>query len=255
MSFPAFLSAARSLAPKAAVVLGSGLGRVVDRVAVTSEVSFADVPGFAAPTVHGHSGRALAGTWDGVPVLVFQGRMHYYEGNPWDRVTAPVRLAAELGVNRLILTNAAGGIRDDLNPGDLMAVRDHIKLLDRDAWRAAALRSASRLSGSPYSPRIVDRLTDLGLPAGTYAALTGPCYETPAEIRALAAVGADAVGMSTAVEAEAARDLGIEVAAVSCVTNKAAGLSAGPLDHKDVLRTAAAPADRLANLIGRLVVE
>jgi purine-nucleoside phosphorylase len=255
MPFAAFLSAAGSLAPKAAVVLGSGLGRVVERLAVTAEIGFADLPGFAAPTVRGHSGRALAGAFDGVPVLVFQGRTHSYEGHPRDRVTAAVRLAADLGVKRLILTNAAGGIRADLNPGDLMAIRGHIKLLDRDAWRAAALRTASRLNVGPYSPRLIDRLTELGLPAGTYAALTGPCYETPAEIRALAAMGADAVGMSTAMEAEAARDLGLEVAAVSCITNKAAGLAAGPLDHKEVLQTAAAPADRLANLIGRLVVE
>jgi purine-nucleoside phosphorylase len=106
-----------------------------------------------------------------------------------------------------------------------------------------------------YSPRLVARLTEFGLPAGTYAALTGPCYETPAEIRALAAIGADAVGMSTAAEAEAAAALGLEVAAISCVTNKAAGLSAGPLDHAEVLQNAAAPADRLANLIGRLGVE
>src|SRR5205085_6302526 len=132
MPFPTFRSAAVALAPRAAVVLGSGLGAVVGRVVATAEIPFADVPGFAAPSVHGHSGRALVGLWGGTPVLVFQGRMHYYEGHPWERVTAPVRLAAELGVKTLILTNAAGGIRPDLRPGDLMAVRGHIQLLDRD---------------------------------------------------------------------------------------------------------------------------
>jgi purine-nucleoside phosphorylase len=253
MPFPAFLAAARSLAPRHAVVLGSGLGSVVSRFRIASEVAFAAVPGFAALSVRGHPGRVLVGAWDGVPLLLFQGRMHFYEGNPWDRVTATVRLAAELGVKVLLLTNAAGGIRADLGPGDLMRIRDHIKLVERDSWRAVALRSASRLRGDIYSMRLADRFTDL--PAGTYAALTGPSYETPAEIRALAAMGADAVGMSTAVEAEAAAALGLEVAAISCITNRAAGLSAGPLDHADVLRAATAPADRLANLIGRLVVE
>jgi purine-nucleoside phosphorylase len=250
--FATFRSALAASAPKAAIVLGSGLGRVVDRLAVTAEVSFTEVPDFAAPTVHGHSGRVLAGTWDGIPVLVFQGRMHYYEGHSWERVCAPVRLAAELGITRLILTNAAGGIREDLNPGDLMAIRNHIPLLDQNDWRVLANRGDNFLSEPPYSAPLIAQMKEL--PVGTYAALTGPCYETPTEIRALAVIGADAVGMSTAKEAETAAALGLSVAGISCITNKAAGLGAGPLDHTDVLRTAAAPADRLANIISRLIV-
>lgn len=255
--FAQFRPAASALAPRVAVVLGSGLGPVADRVRVTAEVRFADLPGFAAPTVRGHPGRAIVGTWDGVPVLVFQGRMHYYEGHPWDRLTAAVRLAADLGVKTLVLTNAAGGIRPDLAPGDLMLVRGHIALLGPNDWRHAA----DPARPTPYSADLVARLRDHAaaaewtLPIGTYAALTGPCYETPAEIRALAALGADAVGMSTAAEAEAAAAVGLEVAAISCITNKAAGIGTGPLDHAEVLRTAAAPADRVANLVGRLLVE
>jgi purine-nucleoside phosphorylase len=248
-----FLATAHALAPRHAVVLGSGLGPVVARLDVAAETAFATVPGFAAPSVHGHLGRILVGTWDGVPLLLFQGRMHFYEGNPWVRVTAPVRLAAELGVKVLLLTNAAGGIRADLAPGDLMRIADHIKLVDRTAWRNVAPRSASRVSEDVYSQRLAACFTDL--PCGTYASLTGPSYETPAEIRAVAAMGADAVGMSTAVEAETSAALGLEVVAISCITNRAAGLSVGPLNHAEVLRAATAPADRLTNLIDRLVVE
>ena len=150
----------------------------------------------------------------------------------------------------LVLTNAAGGIRADLVPGELMLIERHLPLLDAAGWK-------SLVGAAPYSARLIARLQSLSaprsLPTGTYAALTGPCYETPAEIRALRQMGADAVGMSTAREAEAAHALGMEVAALSCITNKAAGLGYGPLDHTEVLQTAAAPADRLADLIAGLI--
>jgi purine-nucleoside phosphorylase len=289
MSPPAdFLAAARRLAPATAVVLGSGLGPVVDRITAAAAVPFGELPGFAAPTVHGHSGRAVIGTWDGVAVLAFQGRTHFYEGNPWERVTAAVRLAADLGVRRVVLTNAAGGLRDDLNPGDLMAVRGHVELLDPRDWRRlvgggdpspqppprsgggepdgervfapSPLRGGGWERGhftSPYTPALVARLESLGLPSGVYAGLTGPCYETPAEIRALRVMGADAVGMSTVKEAEAAAGLGLEVAAISCITNKAAGLASGTLSHGEVQEVAsrADVVGRLANLLRALAVE
>lgn len=247
MAFDEFLAVARSHPPRVAVILGSGLGAVVDRVRPVAETKFADIPGFAAPTVHGHGGRAVLGDWAGVRSLVFQGRMHYYEGHTWDRATATVRLASELGVKVLLLTNAAGGIHDQLNPGDLMAIRGHIKWLDANAWKYP-------LSTSPYSDRL---LAKTKLLAGTYAALTGPTYETPAEIRALRAVGADAVGMSTAMEAETAVALGLEVAAISCITNKAAGLSSGVLDHADVQQIAGRGdvSERMANILEGLIVE
>ncbi len=244
--FEAFQRTAASQRPRVAIVLGSGLGAVVDRVRPVAEIRFAEIPGFAAPTVHGHGGRAVLGDWAGVGVLVFQGRMHYYEGHTWDRATAPVRLAADLGVQFLILTNAAGGIHDALNPGDLMAIRGHLKLLDADAWKSPEI-------AVPYSPRLVERMN---LFAGVYAALTGPTYETPAEIRALRAMGADAVGMSTAKEAEAAAELGLEVAAISCITNKAAGLAAGALAHSEVQEVAGRGevSNRMANLLEGLIV-
>jgi purine-nucleoside phosphorylase len=208
------------------------------------------------PTVQGHKGRLAVGDWAGTPALVFFGRLHFYEGHPWDVVTGTVRVLADLGAKILVLTNAAGGIHPSLGPGSLMAIRDHIGLLSRDAWRELA---AGTRPPSPYSPRLVrvmqehETAAGRGLLAGVYAALTGPSYETPAEIRALRACGADAVGMSTAKEAEAAAALGLEVAGVSVVTNQAAGLGDRPLDHHEVLANANLAAERLGALLAHVV--
>lgn len=233
-SFAKFEADLRAFKPKAAIILGSGLGPVVDRLRTAASIEFADVPGFAAPTVHGHAGRVLAVEWGGVPVLAFRGRMHFYEGHDWHRCTATVRLAGELGTTTILLTNAAGGIHPELSPGDLMVIQHHLPLLDPQAWKAVA---EGMTVANPYTPHLVTKLQTLSEPkllAGTYAGLTGPTYETPAEIRALKAMGADAVGMSTVKEALAAAELGMDVAAISCITNKAAGLSEGKLDHTEV---------------------
>lgn len=252
-SFSDFCTIARSHAPRVAIILGSGLGSLVERVKLLATVRFADVPGFAPPTVHGHSGRVVLGLWCDVPVLMFQGRMHFYEGHEANRVTGNVRLANDLGVTTLILTNAAGGIHDSLNPGDWMVIANHLKLLTPTSWQ----ESLEAPKPSPYAPELVAALAaDPPLLIGTYAALTGPCYETPAEIRALKAMGADAVGMSTAMEAEAGASLGMRVAAMSCITNKAAGLSAGVLDHAEVQEVAGRGhvVEQFANRIERIVL-
>jgi purine-nucleoside phosphorylase len=176
--------------------------------------------------------------------------LHFYEGQPWDRVTKPVYLMSGLGVKTLLLTNAAGGIHDSLGLGELMVLRDHLFLQMPNAWKAVA---ESR--PPPYSRRLIELLQQCerergrDLMAGVYAALTGPCYETPAEIRALKTMGADAVGMSTAAEANAAAMVGLEVAAISCITNKAAGLTGGILDHREVLANAARPAERISEIV------
>jgi purine-nucleoside phosphorylase len=251
--FDTFRRAVEATAPRAAVVLGSGLADAAAAFTATASVPYAAVPGLVPPTVAGHRGRLAVGHWGAVPVVVCSGRIHFYEGHPWERVTRLVELVAGFGVNLLVLTNAAGGIRDDLHPGELMAVRGHLKLLDAGGWkRLTPLAPAGRGAGGggaepPYS------LLAASLPTGVYAALTGPCYETPAEIRALRAMGADAVGMSTAVEAEAAAAVGLTVAAVSCITNKAAGLSPEVLSHQDVERTAKTAVARLAAVLGRLI--
>ncbi len=298
-AFAAVRAAAERLGPRAAVVLGSGLSGAAAGFAPAAAVGYAEVPGLAPPTVAGHRGQLAVGTWAGVPVLVFAGRIHFYEGHPWERVTRPVRLAAELGAKLLVLTNAAGGIHPALGPGSLMAIRGHVKLLDREGWKLLASRASRSPSRSQallgnagreaplrglarkqapeearkaelcgarsqaelgnedevYSPRLVALLQQLDptLFAGTYAAVTGPCYETPAEVRALAALGADAVGMSTAMEAEAAAGLGLEVCGLSSVTNRAAGLSAGTLTHAEVADAARRAAGRVGELIGRLL--
>src|SRR5262245_6359971 len=246
--FDTFTAAVRDHAPRLAVVLGSGLGAVPRSFEELAAVRFADVPGLVAPSVHGHGGAIAIGLCAGQPLLVFRGRLHYYEGHPWNQVAAPVRLAAELGIQFLLLTNAAGGIRDDLWPGDLMVLRDHLFLQRPNAWREPA-------GTPPYSARLNEQLQsiDRELAAGVYAAVTGPCYEAAAEIRALKAMGADAVGMSTAFEAMTAAGLGLEVVAISCVTNKAAGLTAGTLDHRDVLANAARPAERISAIVTEFI--
>jgi purine-nucleoside phosphorylase len=248
--FEAFATTTRNTSPQVAVVLGSGLGSVPQRFDELASVSFADVPGLAITSVQGHSGSICLGICARSPILVFRGRLHFYEGHSWDRVTKPVYFMAGFGVKTLLLTNAAGGIHDSLGPGDLMVLRDHLFLQAPDAWK-----NVSEPRTPVYSRRLIELLQQAEcergreLMAGVYAALTGPCYETPAEIRALKAMGADAVGMSTAVEAQTAATLGLEVAAISCITNKAAGLTGGILDHREVLANAARPAERISEIL------
>lgn len=245
--FDEFAAAAREVRPRAAVVLGSGLAAAADALVTTATISYADIPGLPAPTVAGHHGRLAVGHWGGIPLAVCFGRVHLYEGHPLPVVTRLVRVLADLGVANLLLTNAAGGIRPDLDPGTLMPIREHV------TWLGPAVGGEC---GAPYSKELTEQLCEFDGPRltpGVYAALTGPSYETPAEIRALRAIGVDAVGMSTAVEAGAAVDLGLTVAAVSCVTNRAAGLSDAPLSHAHVEQTALLAVDRLADLIGRFL--
>jgi purine-nucleoside phosphorylase len=245
--------------PDAALVLGSGMGELVERLPVVSRVPFAEVPGLTTTGVAGHRGCLTLADWGGRRVLVFEGRLHFYEGHPWDRVVLPVQTAHALGARVLLLTNAAGGIDPALTPGSIMTITDHIEWTRPNCWRQPGPGALGPARPSPYSARLLDVLEkaaaelQITLHKGIYAALTGPCYETPAEIRALRAWGAAAVGMSTAREAQAGFDLGMECAAVSCVTNAAAGVSDGPLNHEEVLATAKAQSARLADLLGRVV--
>jgi purine-nucleoside phosphorylase len=249
--FSTFAEEARAGALDAALVLGSGMSALADRCQVRRRLPFPAVPGLAATSVAGHNGCLTLGDWAGRRVLVFEGRLHYYEGHAWRDVVQPVHVAQFLGAQVLLLTNAAGGIHEALGPGSLMAVRDHLEWTRSYTWRHPGPGERP----APYSARLLGLLEQaarqipLTLHQGVYAAVTGPCYETPAEIRALRACGADAVGMSTAREVRAGYELGMECAAVSCVTNRAAGLSARPIHHEEVLQTAAAQAERLAKLV------
>lgn len=241
--------------PDVAVVLGSGMSAVARRLERAESVPFADIPGLEATSVAGHGGRVTLGDWADKRVLVFEGRLHYYEGHSWSKVVLPVETAYSLSARVLLLTNAAGGIHDALTPGSLMALRDHLEWTRPYCWRLPGPGALGPPRPRPYSPRLLGLLAQaarglgMALHQGIYGAVTGPCYETPAEIRALKAWGADAVGMSTAREIQAGHDAGMECAALSCITNRAAGLSDAPLGHEEVLTTAAAQVERLADLL------
>jgi len=229
-----------------AMVLGSGFNHVLGELEIDRKISYAQVPGFPPVGVSGHAGELLIGRLGGTPVMVLSGRAHFYEGHTMALVTFAVRVLAEYGIRDLLLTNAAGGVNRLFRPGDFMLVTDHINLMGKNPLRGAAW---------PGLPRFVDltRTYDPGLQrllrraarqcrrklrSGVYLALAGPTYETPAEIRAFARLGADAVGMSTVPEAIVARQCDIRVAALSCITNLAAGRSRGVLSHAEVLEVA-----------------
>ncbi|MFM8469071.1 MAG: purine-nucleoside phosphorylase [Limisphaerales bacterium] len=234
------------LRPKLALVLGSGFGSALERVVVAKEIPYAKLPGFPQPTVQGHSGKLVLGTLGGTPVVVLSGRAHYYEGHAMAEVTFAVRVLAEFGVRDLLLTNAAGGVNRRFRPGDFMRLTDHINLMGANPLRGPCPPGLPRFLdlSQVYDPALGALLDRAAKRArvrwhrGVYLALSGPTYETPAEIRAFARLGADAVGMSTVPEAIVARHLGLRVAAVSCISNQAAGLSAHPLSHDEVLATA-----------------
>jgi purine-nucleoside phosphorylase len=255
LAFQQFAVAAQASPPIAALVFGSGMSDLGQRVQQVASISFNDLPALPATTIPGHRGLVKLGDWSGKRVLVFEGRLHYYEGHPWQTVILPVQIARSLGARVLLLTNAAGGIRDDLAPGCLLSVRDHIEWTAARAWLQPGPGALGPPRPAPYSPRLLGLMEQAGkhldkhTTAGVYAAVTGPSYETPAEIRALKRWGADAVGMSTTREIQAGFDAGMECAAVSCITNRAAGLGAGPLDHQEVLATAVKLQSQLGDLL------
>ena len=249
------LKAVQFRPPLAGLILGSGLNGVTDGLPCLFELPFASLPGMPAATVAGHRGRMCLVEFERSTLLVFQGRLHYYEGHSWDVVARPVQIAAELGVKTLILTNASGGIGVGLKAGSLMAIRDHIAAMQPNWWRQPGLGGIGSPVPSLYSVCLRALLqkaatkTELPLVEGVYACVTGPNYETPAEVRALKAIGADAVGMSTVHEVRTAAALGMEVAALSCIANLAAGISPTPLSHAEVLANVRSLKERLGKLL------
>ena len=246
--------------PRIAIILGSGMGGVADRLQNPRSISFNQIPVFEVPSVAGHKGCLTFGTWAGIPVLVFEGRLHFYEGHSWRKVVAPVMTAKTLGITHLVFTNAAGGIHKDLSPGSMMVIRDHIEWTKPYFWQTANQSNPLSKRTSPYSNRLngvlqnAARTLNIDLHFGNYGALMGPCYETPAEIRALESLGADAVGMSTAREVQTAFDVGIECLALSCITNRAAGLNGGTINHEEVLSMACMRSDVLASLLEKCLL-
>lgn len=247
-----YIRSRSSLQPKIAVVLGSGLGAFADILEDATVIPYDEIPNFARSTVEGHAGKLVIGKSRGVPIIVQQGRFHYYEGYDMEQVMLPVRAFSLLGIETVILTNAAGSIRTSVSPGTLMLIRDHINLMGVNPLRG------------PNDERIGPRFPDMtsvydrelqtlvyGLAQemaaerdgdserflwrGVYCALSGPTYETPSEIRMLRILGADAVGMSTVPEAIAARHRGMRVLGISCISNVAAGMTDAPINHEEVM--------------------
>ena len=246
--------------PRLALILGSGLGGLAARISPVVDVAFADVPGFPPAGVHGHTGRVIAGSLDEVDVLAFAGRWHLYEGYDPAIAALPVRVAHAMGADTLFVSNAAGGIRRSLRSGDLMIIRDHINLMWRNPLSGPVAPDETRFPdmSAPYDRRLAALLRVAAMDArvpvaeGVYAAVLGPSYETPAEIRMLERLGADAVGMSTVPEVIAARALGMRVAGISLIANPATGLGER-LDHDEVLAAGARAAADFERLVRAFV--
>jgi purine-nucleoside phosphorylase len=235
-----------SLEPQVALVLGSGLGGFADDFAEAVAIPYGEIPGFVTSTAEGHAGRLVIGKVGAVPVIAMQGRLHFYEGYSLEEVTFPIRVFKLLGIKRLVLTNAAGGIDTELVQGALMVISDHLNLMGVNPLRGPNdERFGPRFPdmSEAYSRALQEEAVEeahaqgIELRRGIYAALAGPCYETPAEIHMVRACGADAVGMSTVPETIVARQMGIEVLGISCITNMAAGISDEPINHAEVMET------------------
>ncbi len=249
-------------APRVALVLGSGLGALADEVQDAVALPYADLPEFPVSTVPGHAGRLVLGTLAGVPVAVLQGRSHLYEGVPAPRLAVGVRTVRALGAEILVVTNAAGSLRAEMPPGRLMALTDHINLTGANPLVGPnddSIGPRFLPLGGTYDADLRERLHAAGraegvaLAEGVYLAVTGPSFETPAEIRAFRTLGADVVGMSTVPEAIAARHCGLRVAAVSVITNLAEGLSPEPLSHEHTLAAATAAAGDFRRVLRRFL--
>ena len=253
---------AGSLAPKVGIILGSGLGDFADGLESKVAIPYGELPHFPTSSVHGHKGRMVIGTLGGETIVAMQGRVHFYEGyQPW-QVAFPARVLCKLGINALVVTNAAGGIGANFQVGDLMAITDHLNLAGYNP-----LIGANEDSLGPrfpdmthaYDPGLREVLEQsaatekVKLQQGVYACLSGPSYETPAEIRMLRTLGADAVGMSTVPEVIAAAHMGVKVAGISCITNLAAGLSKQKLSHEEVSETANRVKDVFSRLLRRFL--
>ncbi|MGH9899431.1 MAG: purine-nucleoside phosphorylase [Pyrinomonadaceae bacterium] len=248
--------------PKVALVLGSGLGGFADDIETATSIPYESIPGFMRSTVEGHTGRLVAGSISGVPVIAMCGRFHYYEGYSLDQVTFPIRVFGLFGIKKLILTNAAGGVNAAFDRGLIMIIKDHINLIGENPLRGS--------NESRFGPRFPDMSEvyareiqeiafeeacqmQLDVRRGVYAALQGPSYETPAEIYMLRLLGADAVGMSTVPEAIVAGHMGMKVLGLSCITNMAAGVLEEPINHTEVIETGIKVRAKFGELLQRVI--
>jgi purine-nucleoside phosphorylase len=256
------IRARTSLAPKVGIILGSGLGSFADTLSAKTVIPYSELPGFPTSSVAGHAGRLVVGVLDGAPVVAMQGRVHMYEGYTPQQVAFPARVLCSLGIDSLVVTNAAGGIRSDLKPGDLMMITDHVNLSGANplvGHNEDKLGPRFPDMSTAYDPKLCEVLRqtakklDIAVKEGVYVWLSGPSYETPAEIRMLRTLGIDAVGMSTVPETIVAGHMGVRVAGVSCITNFAAGISNQPLSHEEVGEVANQVRDRFCKLLASFI--
>lgn len=245
-----------------AIVLGSGLGDFAEQLTESVALPYSEIPGFVSSTAVGHVGRLVIGKVADVPVIAMQGRVHYYEGYSLEEVTFPIRTFKLLGVNTLVLTNAAGGIDVQLSQGALMVISDHLNFMGVNPLRGPnderfgpRFPDMSEVYSRELQELVMDEARALGITTrrGIYAALAGPSYETPAEIHMLRAFGADAVGMSTVPEAIVARQMGMKVLGISCITNMAAGISENPINHEEVMETGQRVRETFTQLLRRVI--
>lgn len=257
-----YIKSAISDIPEIAIILGSGLGALTNEIENGTTLKYENIPNFKVSTVAGHAGELIAGTIKGRKVLIMSGRFHYYEGHSMDIVTLPIRVFAKLGIKNLIVTNAAGGIGDNLNPGSIMLINDHLSFMCPSPLIGANL--------DEFGPRFPDMtqiytnkyLTlaketaaalDIEVSTGVYCYFRGPQYETPAEIRAIKLLGADAAGMSTVPEAIVARHCQMNILGISLITNKAAGLGNGELSHEEVSQIAKTSGEKMVKLVSSVI--
>ena len=260
----AFLKEKLQTTPEIGLILGSGLGVMAEGITDKAVIPYGDIPNFPVSTVEGHVGQLVVGKLAGKTVIAMQGRFHFYEGYPMDTVTYPILVMHQLGVKTLIVTNAAGGINEKFKPADLMLITDHINLTGTNP-----LIGPNHTTLGPRFPdmneaynkqlrqlaRRVAKDQGLSLQEGVYSGLTGPTYETPAEVRYLRAIGADATGMSTVPEVIIANYLGIKILGISCITNMAAGMLDQPLSHQEVMEVGIQVRDKFARLIKGIIQE
>jgi len=253
-----FITSKADISPKIGMILGSGLGPLADSIENPVAIRYADIPHFHGTSIEGHSGVMILGNYAGIPTIALQGRFHLYEGYPMDEVVFPTRVLCAMGIQTLVLTNAAGGVNSSYNPCDLMVITDHINLMGDNPLKGRHLADLGPrfpdMSEAYHSPSAqvlyeVGQSQNASIQKGVYAGLLGPTYETPAEVRMLATLGADAVGMSTVPESIAANHLGVRVCGISCITNLAAGISKDKLSHDEVIENSKTVASQLNQLL------
>jgi purine-nucleoside phosphorylase len=257
-----YIRSKSALKPRLGVVLGSGLGAFVKKVTIECSIPYSELPHFFSPTVEGHQGRLILGTVGTLPVAILQGRVHYYEGHPMDAVVYPVRTLAMLGIETLLLTNSAGGLDPKMSPGDFMIIDDHINLMGLNPLMGPNIKNLgprfpdmTEAYDKKLRTKMIETFDRIKLKYwnGIYCGVSGPTYETPAEVRFLQMIGGKAVGMSTVPESIAANHLGLRVCALSCITNLAAGLTENKLSHQEVTERAADVEESFCNFLSTFI--